>query len=188
MRRIAMRNSAIASCLLVVLLTGCGNESHPADAAAPSGTAPTKIGTCATDAPGVTKATDLARVDLDGDGAPDQVKVTAPDGSCPNVVFAKLPAGYVSAQVPTDGPPVRAAFGVTVQGHDGALLITQQAHPRGGFQLRAYAAGDDGLQELTYQGKPLFPFVATDVQQPLRWTARATSWSSPRRWPTSRTG
>ena len=162
-----MKHSVIVSCLLAALaLSGCGS-SDPAtvDTSGKPG-ATVKIGPCATDAPGVTKATDLAEVDLDGDGTPDKVKLTSPEGSCPNVVFAELAKGYVSAQVPTDAPPVRAGFGVTLPGHTGGLLVTQQAHPRGGFQLRAYAVGGDELEELTYQGRTIFPFVATDTKQP----------------------
>ena len=136
LRRTTMKPSVILPCLLAALvLAGCGNESsasqgsssgtassnapEPASNApsssASAGAAPataSTIGACAPDAPGVTKATALTTVDLDGDGTPEQVRLTAPDGSCPGVVFAKVGSGYLSAQVPTDGPPVRSAFGV----------------------------------------------------------------------------
>ena len=36
-------------------------------------------------------------------------------------------------------------------------------HPRGGYQLRVYAADGEALTELEVDGQPLVPFVATDV-------------------------
>ena len=50
-------------------------------------------------------------------------------------------------------------------GREGALLVTRQDHPRGGFQLRLYAAGPDELVELKTDDGPLVPFVAPDVQE-----------------------
>jgi len=71
----------------------------------------------------------------------------------------------VHAQVPVGGPPLSKAFAVEVPGREGALLVTRQDHPRGGFQLRLYAAGSDELVELRTDDGPLLPFVALDVQE-----------------------
>ena len=81
------------------------------------------------------------------------------------MVFAKVGEGFVHAQLPVGGPPVTKAFAVAVPGREGALLVTRQDHPRGGFQLSVYAAGPDGLVELKTDGHPIVPFVALDVQE-----------------------
>ena len=54
---------------------------------------------------------------------------------------------------------------MAVPGRKGELLVTRQDHPRGGFQLRVYAAGDGKLVELEADGHSLVPFVALDVQE-----------------------
>ena len=43
--------------------------------------------------------------------------------------------------------------------------MTRADHPRGGFQLRIYAAASGQLDELKADGRALLPFVATDVQE-----------------------
>ena len=43
--------------------------------------------------------------------------------------------------------------------------MTRADHPRGGYQLRVYAASADELTELKVDGQPLLPFVASDVQE-----------------------
>jgi hypothetical protein len=106
----------------------------------------------------------LATVDLDGDGTPETVKVTGGGGDCPNTVFAQVGKRYLAAPADAD-PPVTNAFGVAVPGRPGKLLVTRSEHPRGGYQLRVYAAGSAGLAELKTGGRSLLPFVATDVQE-----------------------
>ena len=68
---------------------------------------------------------------------------------------------------------------------DGQLLVTRADHPRGGYQLRVYAAdGRRARPSSTVDGQPLVPFVATDVQEhPSASTAPTAGWSSPRRRP-----
>ena len=44
-------------------------------------------------------------------------------------------------------------------------MVTRQDHPRGGFQTRVFAVAGDGLAQLEVEGRPLVPFVATDVQE-----------------------
>ena len=144
------------SCAALVLVAGCGSSKAGSTV---------KVGQCPVDAPAVVSARTVATVDLSGDGHPDPVKLTALEGDCPGLLFARQGRGFVSAQLPIGGPPVSAAYGVTVPGRDGALLVTREDHPRGGFQLRVYAVGDDGLAELKVDGHSLVPFVVLDVQE-----------------------
>jgi hypothetical protein len=151
----------------VVLLAGCGSaddqgsgDKSPKDASGASAT----VGRCAATAPAVQVARTIATVDLDGDGTGEAVRLTAATGDCPNTVFAKLGSGFVTASA-NDGPPAVSGFGVQIPGRTGQLLVTKSDHPRGGYQLRVYAAGTSGLTELQSDGHPLVPFVATDVQE-----------------------
>ncbi|MCW2762269.1 MAG: hypothetical protein JWR85_2470 [Marmoricola sp.] len=157
-----------AAALVALLLAGCGS-GEPASAGdkdagkAEPGSA--KVGPCPIDSPAVTSARTIATVDLDGDGQGDPVRLTRPDGDCASLLFAQVGDGFVEAQLPVGEPPLSTAFGVQVPGREGQLLVTRQDHPRGGFQLRVYAAGADDLAELKVDGHTLVPFVALDVQE-----------------------
>ena len=157
--------AVLASCLL---LAGCGSastgEAGQGKASAGNGGAPT-VGRCPADAPAVVSARTVTRADLDGDGRAEAVKLTAADGDCPNLLFARLGGHYVSAQLPVGAPVVSRAFAVEVPGREGALVVTRQDHPRGGFQLRLFGAGSQGLTELRNGEDPLVPFAALDVQE-----------------------
>jgi hypothetical protein len=111
----------------------------------------------------VTEAKTLTSADLDGDGTAEAVKLTKVAGECPSTMFAKLGDGYVASTVPAE-PQVTSAFGVD-PGSGGNLVVTKADHPRGGYQLRVYAASTDELVELKADGQSLLPFVATDVQE-----------------------
>ena len=157
---------AIAAALL--LLAGCGSaEEGSGDAKSGSDqeSGASTVGGCAADSAQVTNAKTVATVDLDGDGTPETVKVTAAGGECTSTLFAKLGEGYVATAIAADQPPISSAFAVDLSGHEGQLLVTMANHPRGGYQLRVYAAGADKLVELQADGQPLVPFVATDVQE-----------------------
>ena len=164
MTRNLIRTSMLLAAILC--LAACGSE--PADGKSEAGKGeptPAKVGQCPTDSPAVVSARTVATADLDGDGKGEAIKLTAPDGDCASVLFAKLGEKYVHAQLPLDAPPLTKAFAVDVPGREGALLVTRQDHPRGGFQLRLYAAGPDELVELKVDDQPLVPFVALDVQE-----------------------
>lgn len=143
--------------LSLLLVGGCGDqmqaESIPRE------------GKCVVDAPSVANARILARVDLDGDGHADNVKLAPATAECPDLLVAEVGSAYLSARLPAGGPPPATAFGVSVPGGAGALLLTRQEHPRGGFQLRLYAVGTTVLSELRVEGRPVVPFVALDVQE-----------------------
>jgi hypothetical protein len=166
MRSLARLVLPLAAALLLV--AGCGSDgsssSTPDKTNAEAGTP--MVGQCPADIPAVKAAQTLATVDLDGDGQGEAVRLTASQGRCANLLFAKLGDRYVTAQAPAGQPALSTAYGVEVPGHQGELLVTREDHPRGGFQLRLYAAGDgDELTELKVDGQALVPFVALDVQE-----------------------
>jgi hypothetical protein len=165
MMRTLTRSVLPAAALLLV--AACGSDEGSSDKdPTKSSEAAAKVGPCSTDAPGVQAAKTITTVDLDGDGQGEAVKLTKPGGRCANVLFAKVGERYVGTQLEAEQPAVSAAYGVDVPGHQGALLVTREDHPRGGFQLRVYAAGkDDELTELEVDGRSLVPFVALDVQE-----------------------
>jgi hypothetical protein len=165
MMRILVRTSMLL--VAVLCLASCGSpEAGKGGASAPKDKAASaKVGQCPADSPAVVSARTITTADLDGDGKSEAVKLTAPDGDCANLLFAKVGEGFVNTQMPVGGLPLSKAFAVEVPGRDGALLVTRQDHPRGGFQLRLYAAGPDGLVELRTDDHPIVPFVALDVQE-----------------------
>jgi catechol 2,3-dioxygenase-like lactoylglutathione lyase family enzyme len=164
-----MRILAGTSILLVAVLclASCGSSETDkrGSSAAKDKTTSAKAGECPAKSPAVVSARTITTADLDGDGKREAVKLTARHGDCANLLFAKVGEGIVHAQMPVGGLPLSRAFAVEVPGRDGALLVTRQDHPRGGFQLRLYAAGPDGLVELKTDGHPIVPFVALDVQE-----------------------
>jgi len=162
-----LARSALPSAVLL-LVAACGSEAPASDNGAAEKTegAAAMIGRCPADAPAVKAAPTIATVDLDGDGKGEAIKLTKSGGRCATLLFAKLGDRYVGTQLQQDQPPVSAAYGVNVPGHQGALLVTREDHPRGGFQLRLYAeSNDEKLTELEVDGRSLVPFVVLDVQE-----------------------
>jgi len=164
-----MRNLVRTAMLLAITLclTSCGSsETEKGGGSATKDKTPSaRVGQCPADSPAVVSARTISTADLDGDGKAEAIKLTAPDGDCANLLFAELGEKYVHVQMPLDAPPLTKAFAVEVPGREGALLVTRQGHPRGGFQLRVYAAGPGELVELKVDDSPLVPFVALDVQE-----------------------
>ena len=155
----------LASCLV---LAGCGSgveQPNADDTASATPEAVAKVGRCPADSPALVSARTLARADLDGDGRAEAVKLTAPDGDCPNLMFVELGERYLAAQLPVGAPVVARGYAVAVPGREGDLVVTRQDHPRGGFQLRLFAAGAEDLTELKDGKGPLVPFVALDVDE-----------------------
>ncbi|WP_460819172.1 hypothetical protein [Nocardioides korecus] len=132
-----------------------GTSSSPSSTPLPTG------GSCAGTPEAGPFAT--ARVDLDGNGTREDVTVlTSPCGSG---LAAVAGSRTWDAALATDAPPVRELYGVHVPGRASELVVTRATHPRGGFQLRVYAAQGSHLVELRRGTEPLLPFVATDVQE-----------------------
>ncbi len=151
---------------LLLVATGCGSaEQASKEHVEPDAAGRATVGACAAGSPEVKGARSIASVDLDGDGTPDKVRLTAAGGECGNTLFAKLPDGYVFTALDDNAPPVRSGFAVAPPGTDRQLLVTRADHPRGGYQLRVYATAPDQLTELEHDGGALFPFVATDVEE-----------------------
>jgi len=165
MMRVLVRTSMLVVTVLCLASCGSPETEKSGGSAEKDKTTSAKVGQCAADSPAVVSARTITTADLDGDGRSEAVKLTAPDGDCANVLFAKVGEGFVDAQMPVGAPPLSKAFAVNVPGREGALLVTRQDHPRGGFQLRLYAAGPDELVELKTDDHPLVPFVALDVQE-----------------------
>jgi hypothetical protein len=158
----------LSSALAVLVVAGCGSEEAGSSSGAGGATEsaePQTVGSCPVDSPEVTSARTVARADLDGDGTLEAVRLTAPGGDCPNLLFAEVGPTYVTGSLPAGTPALSGAFAVEVPGRDEALVVTRQDHPRGGFQLRVFAAGEKELVELQVDEHALVPFVALDVDE-----------------------
>lgn len=164
MGAIAVR-AAVRAAVLAVVLAGCGSaEQGSGDAARSEPTPSTSTSTQAC----AQETRSIGRADLDGDGTKEAIEVASGGGeTCPDVlaVAGGTRDPLVGAELPAGQPPVRSAYAVQVPGREGELLVTRQDHPRGGFQLRVYAAGDGRLVELEVDGQALVPFIALDVQE-----------------------
>ena len=144
--------------VLVVVLAGpaaCGSAGR----APASPATPTIAGGCSVRSAAVRHARALVRADLDGDGRPDLLSLTAGTGPCRNTRVARI--GHHDASLALGR--TRLATGsvtlVEVPGRRGLLVVAREPR-RHGFQphLFAYAAGR--LGELRDRnGSPVVPFV-----------------------------
>jgi hypothetical protein len=162
MRRIVMRPCSASAFVLVLglALSGCGNgalDEHLNDLPK------TGAAACLSDEQ-VGSSPILVTADLEGDGQAEPVQYASGSGGCSSVLFARV-AGKRRGVHVDDALPVTAAATkvITVPGRKGQLLLLRQEHPRGGFQARLFGYADGKLEELTVDGQPIFPFVATDV-------------------------
>ena len=149
MRPTAMR--ALGTALVLVLcasLAACGEKTqtttHDSDACAGKGTV-------------------VGEADLDGSGSTRTVRLTGPgSGPCADQL---LWAAGESADVAGLDLVAADAKVVHLKG-DGAgdlVLLSAKPHPRGGAQVHLFGRGGrSGLTELTADGRPLVPFLATD--------------------------
>jgi len=149
-RRTRMR--ALGTLLTVAVLvaaSGCGRQSDTAGAP--------EADTCAG------KGTTVAHADLDGNGSLEPVRLTGQgSGPCANSLLAPGGTAYdVSGlDLVTDGATVVHLRG---EGAPDLVLLSEQPHPRGGYQPHLFGGGGpDGLVEVTADGQPVVPFVATD--------------------------
>ena len=106
----------------------------------------------------------IARADVDGDGKADEIRLTGPDAShCAGSLVATTSAGVVGTRVQDLDLVVGSARVVDLTGDGGDLVLLEaQPHPRDGAQSHLFGYGNDELTEVTVDGKPLLPFVATD--------------------------
>jgi hypothetical protein len=154
-----MRLLAASVVLCIGTLSACGSADDRPNGAADDAPTPTATATlCAEDGGGEASA----KVDLDGDGTPEDVHANA-TGKCPGSVISEVDGDLVSAPI-DDEVPVTSVFGVSLEGRKGQLVVTRQDHPRGGYQLHVFVLVGKKLSELQDGDQPLVPFVATDVR------------------------
>jgi hypothetical protein len=150
----------VVGAMTAVLLGGCGDV--PGDRGL-NDLPKTDAASCLSDDQ-VGSSPILTSADLDGTGEPDAVQFAEGSGTCHDVLFARADAKRRGVVVTGDLPMTAAkASPVTVPGRKGQLVLVVQSHPRGGFQARLFGYADGRLEELTADGAPVFPFVATDV-------------------------
>jgi hypothetical protein len=165
MRRVLVVLTLVPS----VVLAGCGSQTGASDdpgsaatAGTPSEATSRAWGECtqdAFDAAGSPLAT------LRHDGWPADMQLKLPqEGPCAGTLVASGPAGVVgvhAASAELDGSTVSV---LDVGDLDGSVLVRVDGgvHPRGGYQPHLYLVGPDALREVTVDGRPVVPFVATD--------------------------
>lgn len=157
---------------LAALTAACGDDGSggssdqgpdTASSPSPAEAVATDVAGCAPDSAAVKGARQVAEADVNGDGTPEEVRLTGAGAECSGVLFAEVGEGFVWGKIPPGTPPLRTAFGVRL-GEGSDLLVTRQEHPRGGFQVRVFARSGEELVELEREGgESLVPFVATDV-------------------------
>jgi hypothetical protein len=146
---------------LSLLVAGCGDEGTQSSNTSPP-SASTSWSRCADSG-----ELDLVtlKADLDGDAGDERVGYLDAT-ACPAgpLLYADVGGMPLSVSVPGD-LPVRDGDlqSIRVPGRTGDVVLVQQRHPRGGFQARLFGYADGELEELTVDGKPIFPFVATDA-------------------------
>lgn len=86
------------------------------------------------------------------------------DGPCAGGLVVRADGGVAGTDVRDLGLVADTAAVLDAgQAAGGAVLrIDGGVHPRGGFQPHVYVVGDGSVDEVTADGRPVVPFVATD--------------------------
>jgi hypothetical protein len=138
-------------CAVLLACAACGRDGHDREASDP------EVDACAS------RGDVVAEVDLEGTGTAQEVRLTGGgEGPCARRLLAE---GGLSADVAGLGLARDGAMPVKMEGEGvgDLLLVRGRAHPRGGFQPHLFGVGGaTGLRELTVDGRPLVPFLATD--------------------------
>jgi hypothetical protein len=113
------------------------------------------------------QGTVVAKADLDGNGPPSTVRLAGSGaGACADRLLAD---GGAWADVGgLDLVPEQATV-VHLKGSDAPdlVLLSAKPHPRGGWQPHVFGSGGEtGLTEVTSEGNPVVPFVASDGGAP----------------------
>lgn len=161
MRPIGMR--ALAVVLATLVVAGCGSDLGP-----DRGSDPTQAtgyrGCTPSDVAGHGKL--VVRADLDGTGGTETVRlIGASDRRCRNSLVAVVDGRLVGTDVSRLHLVPKRAQAVHLHGKAAAdlVLLWSQPHPRGGSQPHLFGLRDSGrLAEVTQDGRPVLPFVATD--------------------------
>jgi hypothetical protein len=162
---------ALAVVLVTLVLAGCGSDPGSDSGPDPSSdnssdrTQPTGYRGCtANDVAGQGKV--VAKADLDGTGGTETIRlIGASDRRCHNSLVAVVEGRLVGTDVSRLHLVQNRAHAVQLHGKAAAdlVLLWSQPHPRGGSQPHLFGLRDSGrLVEVTLDGRPVLPFVATD--------------------------
>lgn len=150
MRRTGMRTLRTAVLLAVVLgAAACGRP----------GESPSPYAACAA------SGTVVARADLDANGTTETVRlVRGGSGTCANSLVARVDHTVAGASVRGLDLVPKGAKVVHLKGTRAPdlVLLSSRPHPRGGWQPHLFATAGGQLREVTTNGHPVVPFVATD--------------------------
>jgi hypothetical protein len=164
------RAPVVTALLASVVLAGCGSQqgASESDSAEPGGDGATSSAAAQTwrgCTPEAFDAADGSSTTLRHDGWKAEMQLKVPeDGPCAGAVVASGPAGVVGVDAKDaelDGDTVSVPDAGDL---GGSVLVRVDGgvHPRGGFQPHLYLVGPDTIRELTANGRPIVPFVATD--------------------------
>jgi hypothetical protein len=143
------------ACVLLAALAGCG----PGEQDEPSGPGAGAWGEC--DSAAFEEAGgQVAEVRTEQQDDPVVVKLVGGDGPCAGLV-ARYDTGIEGHGVEALDLDRDSASVVTLDGGQALLRVDSAGHPRGGYQPHLFAVVA-GMAEVTADGAPLLPFVATD--------------------------
>lgn len=150
-RRTGMRTLRTGAVLLAVVLlaAACGRQTGSASPYAGC----------------VSRGTVVARADLDADGSTEAVRlVRAGSGRCADSLVTQVDHAVAGVSVRGLDLVPRGAKVVHLTGNRAPdlVLVSSRQHPRGGFQPHLFTTGGGQLREVTAEGHPVLPFVATD--------------------------
>lgn len=99
------------------------------------------------------------------DGWASDLELKLPtDGPCAGGLVVSGPDGVVGVDVAAAELDAGTVEVLTAGSVDDSVLVRVDGgvHPRGGFQPHLYVVGPDAAREVTSEGGPVVPFVATD--------------------------
>ena len=147
----ALGTAAVLAVLLAVLLavTACGNKQSDSATASPF------LG-CHQ------RGRVVARADLDGDGATEEVRFgRAGTGACAGALTARVDGTVSGVRVTSLDLSAKAAAVVHLHGPGDLVMVTSRPAANGRSRQHLYGAGRNGLTEVTAGGKPVLPAAST---------------------------
>jgi hypothetical protein len=156
-RPIGMR--ALGLTLATLAMAGCGANggSEPGEVAGYRGCTPRDV---------AGQGSTVANADLDASGGPEKVRlIGGSDTRCGNSLVAVVDGRLAGADVGRLHLVAERSKRVHLRGPGAPdlVLLWSEPHPRGGSQPHLFGLRDSGrLSEVTLDGRPVLPFVATD--------------------------